>query len=79
MVPANLGSETMSFCSRDEDFDFLLFFDDSPLDEEEEGMDSERKFLRVSERRPSWMAVISSTAEAVDWNRWMASRFRLQF
>ena len=68
IVPANLGSETMSFCSKDDDLDFLLFFEDSPpVDEDEdEGMDSERKFFKVSERRPSWMAVMSSTAEAVD-------------
>lgn len=78
MVPASLGSETINFCSS-EDFDFLLFFslEDSPVEDEDEGMDSERKFFRVSESRPSWRAVMSSTAEAVDWNRWMASRLRL--
>ena len=68
IVPANLGSETMSFCSKDDDddLDFLLFFEDSPPVDEDEGMDSDRKFFKVSERRPSWMAVMSSTAEAVD-------------
>jgi hypothetical protein len=51
MVPANLGSETINFCSS-EDLDFLLFLEDSPADDEE-GMELVRKFLRVSERRPS--------------------------
>ena len=68
IVPANFGSETINFCSI-ADLLFLLFLPSAPP---AAAMDEVRNSCSEDESRPSWIAVISSTAEAVDANRWMA-------
>jgi len=68
----SLGSETTSISSTfDLSFFFFLPSSAEPPTASERNLDSE------SVNRPSWMAARSSTAVAVDVNRWMAWTLRL--
>ena len=69
----SFGSDTMSISSN-----FFFFFFFSPSASPAPPIASIRNFDNVSVSRPSWMAVRSSTAVAVEVNRWIAWTLSLE-